>query len=130
MAERLEHTTTLRGFAQSLIIQSDHENSKGGEHSGQTYKTPLQIAGASSHLNPDDGSDLVRMVTNLSSYIVGPLMLFILGFGIYSAVQQRWTSVAILAVSEVLCVAVMFFAFSVVSALEGMRDFLVSFVHS
>lgn len=73
---------------------------------------------------------LVRMVTNLSSYIVGPLMLFILGFGIYSAVQQRWTSVAILAVSEVLCVAVMFFAFSVVSVLEGMRDFLVSFVHS
>ena len=73
---------------------------------------------------------LVRMVTNLSAYIVRPLMLFILGFGIYSAVQQRWTSVAILAVSEVLCVAVMFFAFSVVSALEGMRDFLVSFVHS
>ena len=32
---------------------------------------------------------LVRMVTNLSAYIVGPLMLFILGFGIYSAVQQR-----------------------------------------
>ena len=57
IAERLEHTTTLRGFAQSLIIQSDHENSKGGEHGGQTYKTSLQIAGASSHLNPDDGSD-------------------------------------------------------------------------
>ena len=73
---------------------------------------------------------LVRMVTNLSSYIVGPLMLFILVCGIYSTVQQRWTSVAILAVSEVLCVAVLFFAFSVMSALEGMRDFLVSFVHS
>lgn len=73
---------------------------------------------------------LVKLLTNLSAYLMGPLMLFILGCGIYSAVQQMWTSVVILAVSEVLCVAVMFFAFSVVSALEGIRDFLVSFVHS
>lgn len=73
---------------------------------------------------------LVRIVTNLSAYLVGPLMLFLLGCGIYSAVQQRWPSVAILAVSEVVCVVAMFFALSVVSALEGIRDFLVDFVHS
>lgn len=73
---------------------------------------------------------LVKLLTNLSAYIMGPLMLFILGCGIYSAMQQMWTSVVILAVSEVLCVAVMFFAVMIESALEGIRDFLVSFVYS
>ena len=53
---------------------------------------------------------LVKLVTNLSAYVMGPLMLFILGCGIYSAVQQMWTSVAILVVLEILCVAAMFFA--------------------
>lgn len=73
---------------------------------------------------------LVKLATNLSAYVMGPLMLFILGCGIYSAVQQMWTSVAILAVLEILCVAALFFAVMVEMTLEGMRDSLVSFVHS
>ena len=44
---------------------------------------------------------LVKAVNNLSSYVMGPLILFILGCGIYSAIQQMWRSVAILAVLEV-----------------------------
>ena len=62
--------------------------------------------------------------------VMGPLMLFILGCGIYSAVQQMWTSVAILVVLEILCVAAMFFAVVIESALDGMKDSLVGFVHS
>ena len=73
---------------------------------------------------------LVKLVTNLSAYVMGPLMLFIPGCGIYSAVQQMWTSVAILAVLEILCVAALFFAAMVEMTLEGMRDSLVGFVHS
>ena len=57
-------------------------------------------------------------------------MLFILGCGIYSAVQQMWTSVAILVVLEILCVAAMFFAVVIETALNGMKDSLVGFVHS
>ena len=64
---------------------------------------------------------LIKLVTNLSAYVMGPLMLFILGCGIYSAVQQMWTSVAILVVLEILCVAAMFFAVVIETALNGMR---------
>ena len=73
---------------------------------------------------------LVKLVTNLSAYVMGPLMLFILGCGIYSAVQQMWTSVAILVVLEILCVADMFFAVVLETALDGMKDSLMGFVHS
>ena len=73
---------------------------------------------------------LIKLVTNLSAYVMGPLMLFILGCGIYSAVQQMWTSVAILVVLEILCVAAMFFAVVIETALNGMKDSLVGFVHS
>ena len=72
---------------------------------------------------------LIKLVTNLSAYVMGPLMLFI-GCGIYSAVQQMWTSVAILVVLEILCVAAMFFAVVIETALNGMKDSLVGFVHS
>lgn len=73
---------------------------------------------------------LVKLVTNLSAYVMGPLMLFILGCGIYSAVQQMWTSVAILVVLEILCVVAMFFAVVIETTLDGMNDSLVGFVHS
>ena len=73
---------------------------------------------------------LVKLITNLSAYVMGPLMLFIFGCGIYSAVQQMWTSVAILVVLEILCVAAMFFAVVIETALDGMKDSLVGFVHS
>ena len=45
-------------------------------------------------------------------------------------VQQMWTSVAILVVLEILCVAAMFFAVVIETALDGMKDSLVGFVHS
>ena len=70
---------------------------------------------------------LVKLVTNLSAYVMGPLML---GCGIYSAVQQMWTSVAILVILEILYVAAMFFAVVIETALDGMKDSLVGFVHS
>ena len=73
---------------------------------------------------------LVNRVSNLSDYVMGHLMLFILGCGIYSAVQQMWTSVAILVVLEILCVAAMFFAVVLETALDGMKDSLMGFVHS
>ena len=73
---------------------------------------------------------LVKAVNNFSSYVMGPLILFILGCGIYSAIQQMWRSVAILAVLEVFCLAVMFFAVVIESTLDGMKDSLLSFIHS
>ena len=73
---------------------------------------------------------LVRLKANLSAYVKGTLMQIKFGFGIYSAVQQMGTSVAILVVLEILCVAAMFFAVVIETALDGMKDSLVGFVHS
>ena len=39
-------------------------------------------------------------------------------------------SVSIIGVLEILCVAAMFFAVVIESALDGMKDSLVGFVHS
>ena len=41
-----------------------------------------------------------------------------------------WTSVAILVILEILCVAAMFFAVVIETTLDGMKDSLVGFVHS
>lgn len=73
---------------------------------------------------------IVKTATNLSCYIMGPLMLFILGCGIYSAVQRMWSSVLILVVMEVFCMAVLFLAAEVLLKLEDLRDFLIGYLHS
>lgn len=73
---------------------------------------------------------LVRLLTNLSSYIIGPLMLFLLGFCVYFIVQQTWNQVAILAVLEVLCVAALFGAVCIETLLANVCGTLTGFLHS
>ena len=73
---------------------------------------------------------IVKITTNLSCYIMGPLMIFILGCGIYSAVQRMWSSVLILVVMEIICMAVLFLAAEVLMRLEDLRDFLIGYLHS
>ena len=41
---------------------------------------------------------LGNLLTNISSYVIGLLLLILVGCGIYCVVQAMWTSLAILAV--------------------------------
>ena len=41
---------------------------------------------------------LGNLLTNVSSYVIGLLLLILVGCGIYCVVQAMWTSLAILAV--------------------------------
>ena len=39
---------------------------------------------------------LVKLATNLSSFVIGFFMLFFIGCGIYSVVQAQWLNVALI----------------------------------
>ena len=73
---------------------------------------------------------LIKLINTLSTYMMGPLMLFILGCGIYSAMQQMWTSVGILVFLELLCVAAMFCAMLVETTLDSITCSLIGFLSS
>lgn len=93
-------------------------------------KVPFKLLAVPCILAAVVAAFLIKTAANLSSYILGPLMLFILGCGIYSAVQKMWTSAGILAVMEAACVAVLFFAAAAEVKLIEIRDWLIEFLHS
>ena len=39
---------------------------------------------------------LVKLATNLSSFVIGVFMLFFIGCGIYNVVQAQWLNVALI----------------------------------
>ena len=73
---------------------------------------------------------LVNAAVNLSSYVIGPLMLFILGCGVYTAVKHLWSQTFLLALMEAACVLVLFGASFVIVTLENWSRHLSSFLHS
>lgn len=73
---------------------------------------------------------IVKLATNLSCYIVGPFMLFLVGCGIYAIVMQLWNQVAILAVLLLGCVVMLFGASWLIVFLESVNGKLADFVHS
>ncbi len=75
-------------------------------------------------------SILFKMVANLSCYLVGPFMLFLLGCCICSVVKQMWGALFILVLSEVACVALVFCAALVEAGLDRVNEAFVDFLHS
>ena len=73
---------------------------------------------------------LIKLINTLSTYMMGPLMLFILGCGIYSAMQQMWTSVGILVFLELLCVGHMCCVMVVETKLDSITCSLIGFLSS
>jgi len=73
---------------------------------------------------------LVRTATNLSSYVVGPLMLVILGCGVYALLHQQWSNVFLLVLLEGLCAAVLFGAVVVETLLMDAGEVLATFLRS
>ena len=73
---------------------------------------------------------LGNLLSNISSYVIGLLLLILVGCGIYCVVQAMWTSLAILAV---MCLVAFLALFGIVfltvqaeSASESLGQFIRS----
>ena len=76
------------------------------------------------------GCVLGNLLSNISSYVIGLLLLILVGCGIYCVVQAMWTSLAILAVMGLAAFlalfAVVFLTVKAESASESLGQFLRS----
>ena len=72
---------------------------------------------------------LFKGMVNLSSYAMGPLMLFIICCDIYSLVMQKWLHCLLLTAIGVGCFLVLFAAAAVIVALESARSSLTCILH-
>lgn len=73
---------------------------------------------------------LVKILSNLSGYVLSPWILFVLGCGVYSVVCQQWNHVFLLGIIELCCIAALFGAVLVETFLDWCYSILKSFVQS
>ncbi len=73
---------------------------------------------------------LGNLLTNVSSYVIGLLLLILVGCGIYCVVQAMWTSLAILAVMGLVAFlalfGIVFLTVQAETASESLGQFLRS----
>ena len=73
---------------------------------------------------------LGNLLSNISSYVIGLLLLILVGCGIYCVVQAMWTSLAILAVlglaAFLALFGIVFLTVQVETASESLGQFLRS----
>ena len=72
----------------------------------------------------------LRIVTNLSSYITGPFLIFIVICDVYSLVMRSWRDVFLLTMIGAGCFAVYLCAGMLIALIEDARDDLRGFLHS
>lgn len=70
----------------------------------------------------------VKLLVNLSSYILWPFMLFLIGCAIYTIIQSAWNQLLILAIMIIACVLALFGASWVIVTLEDVSTRLKIFV--
>ena len=73
---------------------------------------------------------LGNLLTNISSYVIGLLLLILVGCGIYCVVQAMWTSLAILAVMGLAAILSIFLLVWVVVKAESVSSSLGAFIRS
>ena len=73
---------------------------------------------------------LGNLISNLSSYVIGLLLLILVGCGIYCIVQAMWTSLAILACMGVAAFLVLFTIVFLTVQAESASDSLSHFLRS
>lgn len=73
---------------------------------------------------------LTKIVGYVGSYIMSPVMLFILGCSIYCLVKTRWTDVAILFGMEAVIGLLMFGGLWIYCNAMDLCDSLTDFLHS
>lgn len=73
---------------------------------------------------------LGNLLSNISSYVIGLLLLLLVGCGIYCVVQAMWTSLAILAVMGLAAIlalfGIVFLTVQAETASESLGQFLRS----
>lgn len=72
---------------------------------------------------------IVKLVINLSCYIIGPFMLFLIGCIVYAIVMQLWSQTAILVVLLLGCILMLFSASWIIVFLEDVNGKVIAFVH-
>ena len=73
---------------------------------------------------------IMNLLANLSAYVAGPVLLFIMICDIYSLVMRSWQDVFLLTLIGGGLFGLYLCAGIVIGLLEGARDGLVGFLHS
>ena len=73
---------------------------------------------------------LFKLLTNLSSYIIGPLMFLIIGCDIWCLFGQQWLNCLILTILVGICFLVLFAAALIIVLLESAREGISGFIRS
>ena len=84
---------------------------------------PLMIVCASLSL-------LAKLFSNLSGYILSPLILFVFGCGVYTVIAQQWNHVVILGIIELFCVSALFGSVLMETVFDWLCSILKGFVQS
>ena len=84
---------------------------------------PLMIVCASFSL-------LAKLCSNLSGYILSPLILFVFGCGVYTVIAQQWNHVVILGIIELFCVSALFGSVLMETVFDWFYSILKGFVQS
>ena len=84
---------------------------------------PLMIVCASLSL-------LAKLFSNLSGYILSPLILFVFGCGVYTVIAQQWNHVVILGIIELFCVSALFGSVLMETVFDWFYAILKGFVQS
>ena len=73
---------------------------------------------------------LSNLLTNLSSHVIGLLLLILVGCGIYCVVQAMWTSLAILASMDLAAFLLLFVVVFLTVQIENACNSLGQFMRS
>ena len=73
---------------------------------------------------------LANMLLTVGSYVLGPLMFFILFCGIYTVVKQFWNQTLLLALMECFCALVFFGAGWFIIMLEDVKEKLMDYTRA
>ena len=73
---------------------------------------------------------LAKLCSNLSGYILSPLILFVFGCGFYTVISQQWNQVVILGIIELLCISALFGSVLMETVFDWFYAILKGFIQS
>ena len=84
---------------------------------------PLMVAFAGLSL-------LAKLCSNLSGYVLSPLILFVFGCGVYTVISQQWNQVLLLGIIELLCISALSGSVLIETVFDWFYSILKGFVQS
>ncbi len=93
-------------------------------------KLPLKLLTLPLILITATASVILKVLDNISSFIIGFFMLVLILCGVMAAIQQQWVALACMAVAAVMCVAILFAAAVVETVLDSITGALMGFLCS